>query len=409
MITHPLLAVGILLILGWAGGRAANALGLPRVTGYLIAGLLLGPSLLKVLPRRLIDKDLYVITEMALGVIAYSIGGSLVFERLKRLGGSIVWITLAQAVGAFVVTAVLLLPLIPLVTNLTGEEFNLWRTYLPLALVIGAISVATAPGAVLAIISEFKASGPFTTTLLGVIAIDDGLAILFFALAEAGARSLVHPQAPSWLQLLGDGLLEISLSLALGVAAGVLLEYLARFIRRREALLMVVIGVIFSVSGLAALYQLSPLLANMVVGCVIVNRVARRHDFFLVVEQIEEPLYGLFFALAGAHLDLSVLRSAGFLAVAILVFRILGKQTGVWAGAWMSRAPVVIRKYLGLGLFPQAGVSIGLVLIARDIFPTPLVASLLVNGIIGTVVINELIAPPLVKYALVRAGETRAA
>jgi Kef-type K+ transport system membrane component KefB len=406
MITHPLLAVGVLLILGWTGGRASNALGLPRVTGYLLAGLLLGPSIFNLFPRRLIDKDLYVITEMALGIIAYSIGGSLVYQRLQRLGRSIVWITFTQAVGAFVSSAVFLSLLIPVVTNLRGVEFNFWNTSLPLALIIGAISVATAPGAVLAIISEFKASGPFTTTLLGVIAIDDALAIMFFALAEAGARSLVHPLAPSWIQLLSDGFLEIVLSLALGLAAGFLLEYLARIIRRREALLMVILGGIFSVSGLATIGHLSPLLANMALGCVIVNRAARHHDFFLVVEQIEEPLYGLFFALAGAHLNLSVLKFAGVLAVAILVFRILGKQAGVWVGALMSQAPAVIRKYLGLGLFPQAGVSIGLVLMAGDIFPDPLVTSLLLNGVIGAVIINELIAPPLVKYALVTAGET---
>jgi Kef-type K+ transport system membrane component KefB len=150
------------------------------------------------------------------------------------------------------------------------------------------------------------------------------------------------------------------------------------------------------------------LLANMTVGCVIVNRAARHHDFFLVVEQVEEPLYGLFFALAGAHLDLSLLRSGGFLAVAILAFRILGKQAGVWVGARIARAPAVIRKYLGLGLFPQAGVSIGLVLAAREIFPSPAIASILVNGVIGAVVINELIAPPLVKFALFSAGEARA-
>jgi Kef-type K+ transport system membrane component KefB len=408
MITHPLLAVGILLILGWAGGRAANTLGLPRVTGYLVAGLLLGPAFLHVFPRRLIDKDLYVITEMALGIIAYSIGGSLVYNRLKRLGGSILWITWAQALGAFVVTAVLLLPLMPLLTNLTGAGFGFWSAYLPLALVIGAISVATGPGAILAIISEFKASGPFTTTLLGIIALGDGLAIMFFALAEAGARALVNPLMPSWLNLMGGALLEIGLSLALGTAAGLLLQFVSRFIRRREALLMVILGVIFMVSGVAALYELSPLLANMVVGFIIVNRERQHQNFFLVVEQIEEPLYGLFFSLAGAHLELSVLKSAGLLVVAILVFRILGKQAGVWAGAWISRAPVVIRQYLGLGLFPQAGVSIGLVLMAREIFPSPLLASILVNGVIGAVIINELIAPPLVKYALVKAGETRA-
>jgi Kef-type K+ transport system membrane component KefB len=267
--------------------------------------------------------------------------------------------------------------------------------------------VATAPGAALAIISELKASGPFTTTLLGVIAIDDGLAIMFFALAAASSHALLNPLTSAWLPLLGGAFLEIALSLALGLAAGWLLQLLSRFIRRREALLMVILGFLFTVCGIAALAKLSPLLANMVVGGFIVNREPRHHDFFLVVEQIEEPLYGLFFALAGAHLDFSVFASTGVLAVSILVFRIMGKQVGVWAGARISRAPAVIRTYLGLGLFPQAGVSIGLALIGREIFPSPLVAGILVNGIIGTVIINELVAPPLVKYALVKVGETR--
>jgi len=407
MITHPLLAVGILLILGWAGGRTANALGLPRVTGYLIAGLLLGPSLFHVLPHPLIEKKLSAITEMALSIIAYSIGGSLVYERLKRLGGNILWITGAQALGAFVVTTVLLLPLMPALTDVTGAESDFWRTYLPLALVIGAISVATAPGTVLAIISELKASGPFTTILLGVIAINDGLAIVFFALAEAGARALHNPLSPSWLSLLGGAGVEIFLSLALGLGAGLLLQLLARFIRRREAFLMVILGIIAGVSGLASQHQLSPLLANMVLGFFIVNRERGRHEFFSVVEQIEEPLYGLFFALAGAHLDIGNLKSAGLLAGAILLIRFLGKQIGAWAGARISQASAAVRKYLFLGLLPQAGVSIGLVLMAREIFPAPQVASILVNGVIGAVILSELIGPPLVKQALIKAGESR--
>ena len=406
MVTHPLLAVGLLLILGYWGGRAANALKLPRVSGYLVAGMLLSPSFSNILSRRLIDRDLYIITEMALGIIAYTIGGSLVFERLKRLGKSIVWITLSQAGGAFLLTAAFLIPAMPFLTGLRGSGYDLIGTYLPMALVIGAISIATAPGATLAIITELKASGPFTTTLLGVIALDDGLAIIFFALAGTAAHALINPGAVPWMTMVVGALGEIGFSLLLGILAGMVLKCMARLVRRREALLMVILGTLFSTSGAAALLGLSPLLANMVMGFIIVNLELRHHDFFLVVEEIEEPMYGLFFGLAGAHIDLGLLKSAGLLAIAIVVARVTGKLLGTWAGAKISQAPKNVRRYLGLALLPKAGVTIGLVLIAREIFPLPLVASILVNAVIGSVIINELIAPPLVKYALLKAGET---
>ncbi len=277
MVTHPLLAVGLLLILGYWGGRAANALKLPRVSGYLVAGMLLSPSFSNILSRRLIDRDLYIITEMALGIIAYTIGGSLVFERLKRLGKSIVWITLSQAGGAFLLTAAFLIPAMPFLTGLQGSGYDLIGTYLPMALVIGAISVATAPGATLAIITELKASGPFTTTLLGVVALDDGLAIIFFALAGIAAHALINPGAVPWMTMVVVALGEIGFSLLLGILAGMVLKCMARLVRRREALLMVILGTLFSTSGAAALLGLSPLLANMVMGFIIVNLELRHH------------------------------------------------------------------------------------------------------------------------------------
>jgi Kef-type K+ transport system membrane component KefB len=405
MVTHPLLAVGLLLISGYWGGRAANIVKLPRVSGYLVAGMLLSPSFSNVLSHDLIDKDLYVVTEIALGIIAYTIGGSLVLERIKHLGKSILWITLSQAWAAFLLTAVFLIPAIPLLTGLTGSEYNLVSTYLPLALVIGAISVATAPGAVLAIISELKAGGPFTSILLGIIALDDGLAIIFFAFAGAAAHALIHPGTVSWVEMVGEAVAEIGLSILLGILAGMVLKYMAPLVHRREALLMVILGMVFSTIGVASLFGLSPLLASMVVGFVIVNLERRHRDFFLVIEQIEEPLFGLFFGLAGAHIDLVVFKSAGLLAVAILVLRIIGKQVGTWAGAKFSHAPENVQKYLGMALFPQAGVTIGLVLLGREIFHVPVVANILVNAVIGSVIINELISPPLVKHALIKADE----
>jgi len=368
--------------------------------------VLLSPSISHIFTHQLVDQDLHVVTEMALGIIAYLIGGSLVLNRMKHLGRSILWITIAQALAAFLFTTLFLVYTLPFLTGLKGAEYDFLSFTLPLALVIGAISVATAPGAVLAIVSELKASGPFTSMLLGIIALDDGLALIFFALASAAAQALIHPGVVPLAEILGGALREIIFSILLGVAAGVLLKYTAHLVRRREALLMVILGIIFTTIGTASQFHLSPLLASMVLGFFIVNMEKRHRDFFLVVEQIEEPLFGLFFGLAGAHIDPGVFKSAGLLAVAILLIRMVGKQTGTWVGARFSGAPPEVRNYLGIALFPQAGVTVGLVLIAQHIFHLPVVANILVNAIIGSVIINELISPPLVKYALTKVHET---
>jgi Kef-type K+ transport system membrane component KefB len=409
MVSNPLLAVGLLLIFGYWGGRAANALQLPRVSGYLIAGVLLSPSLSHIFTRQLVDQDLNVVTEMALGIIAYLIGGSLILKRMKHLGRSILWITLSQALAAFLFTTIFLVYTIPLLTGLSGAKYDFMSTTLPLALVIGAIAVATAPGAILAIVSELKASGPFTSILLGIIALDDGLALIFFALASAAAQALIHPDAIPLTKILGTAMAEIAFSVLLGIVAGAVLKYTTHLVRRREALLMVILGIIFTTIGTASQLHLSPLLASMVLGFYIVNMEKRHRDFFLVVEQIEEPLFGLFFGLAGAHIDPGVFKSAGLLAVAILVIRMIGKHLGTWAGARFSGTPPEVRNYLGIALFPQAGITVGLVLIAQNIFHQPVVANILVNAVIGSVILNELISPPLVKYALTKVHETPAA
>jgi len=406
MITHPLLAVGLLLILGYLGGRAANALKLPRVSGYLVAGMLFSPSFFNILSSQLIDRDLYVITEMALSIIAYSIGGSLVLDRLKRVGKSVLWITLSQGGSVFVLTVAFLLPAMPFLTGFQGSEYSLLETYLPMALVIGALSIATASSPLLAIISELRARGPFTTTLLGVIAISYGLSIIFFALASAIASILIYPGAVFGIKMLGEAMGEIIFSLLLGIPAAMFLITIARAVRRREALLMVILGILFGTSGVASLLKLSPLLANMVVGFVIVNLERRHHDFFLVVEQIQEPMFGLFFGLAGAHIDLRILKAAGLLTVAILVIRMGGKQLGAWIGTRVSRTPSNVKKYMGLALFPKANLAMGLVLMGKEVFPSPIVSNFLVNVVVGAVIISQLIGLPLVKYALGKVGET---
>ncbi len=406
MINHPLLAVGLLLIGSFLGGRVANALKLPRVSGYLVAGMLMSPSFLNILPSSMTSHDLASLTEIALGIIAYSIGGSLVYKRLKQLGKSIAWITVTQATGAFLFTTLCLLFLWPVLTDFTISGVSSKSVTWAVAIVIGAISAATAPGAVLAIISEYRAKGPFTTTLLGVIALDDGLTIIFFAVASTIANILLNPGSVSFFKMAVTPFMEIGLSAFIGVLTGLGLKYGVRIARRSSSVLMLVLGAVCVASGTSIVLHASPLLTNMVMGFIVANWEPRHHQLFHVLEQIEEPIFGLFFSLAGAHFDITVIKQAGLLGLAILIIRVAGKQAGTWLGANLSNAAPAVKKYLGLGLFPQAGVTVGLVLIAEEFLPSG-VSDIVVNAVIGSVILNELIAPPLVTFAFRKAGEVK--
>jgi Kef-type K+ transport system membrane component KefB len=402
--SHPLLHVGLLLLCGYVGGKIANLMKAPRVSGYIVAGVLLSPSFVGVFHEELVKEDLVIITDMALGIIAFSIGGTLELTRLKRLGKQIFWITLIQAIAAFFLSTAVIVTFFPMIH---GSEFSFRGVYLPMAIVIGAISAATAPAATLAIIHEYKAKGLLTTVLLGVVTLDDGLTILFYAFAITIARSLITQDPISWQSMVIIPSLHIVTALALGGVIGLCLRKLIRFIPRKEAMLGVMVGCIFLTSGLALSLKSSPLLANMVLGVMVVNFVRHGEDLFGVVESIEESIFMMFFTLAGAHLDLSVIQTAGWLALLIAGGRFSGKLIGTWLGANISHAPRAVKKYLGFGLLPKAGVTVGLVLIAKDLFGASEMAEIMVSAVLGSVIINELLSPFLVRYALVKSGEAR--
>lgn len=401
---HPLLFMGILLLGGYAGGRAASALKLPRLSGYIVTGMLLSPSITGILSRELLDHGLGIITEIALGIIAFSIGGALDMEKVKKLGNQILVITISQAVGVFVLVTGSVLYIAPLLPGqIPGGKPSLFG----LAILLGAISAATAPAAVLGVIHEYRARGQVTTTLLGVVSLDDGVTLVLFSIAGGIAASLSGGDT-SWLQavLIEPGR-EIFLSLAIGGGVGLLLRFFIPEVRRKRSLLGISLGTIFIVSGLALSFHGSPLLACMMLGFVLANAMKHPSEWFESVERVEEPILALFFVIAGAHLDISALSAAGALAVVIIVARAAGKLGGGFAGAALASAPPETRKWLPIGLLPQAGVSIGLVLAGKEFMADPEVARIMVNAVLASVIVNELVSPALVKFALTKAGEIR--
>ena len=405
---HPLFHLGVLLLCGYAGGKVANYLRAPRVSGYIVTGMLLSPSILGVFNEQVVQEQLTLITDIALSIIAFSIGGTLALRKMRRLGRQILWITLIQALAAFALTTLVIGTIFPLLYGWSPRASDsLTGMFLPLALVIGAISAATAPAATLAIVHEYKARGPLTTILLGVVALDDGVTIFFYAFTISLAKAMITPGSLSWHSMVLSPVLHVLSAMVLGGGIGLCLRGLIRFVPRRTGMLVVAVGSVFLTAGLAIGLEASSLLANMMLGFIVVNFVRHSHDVFAVVENVEEPIFAMLFTLAGAHLDLTVIQTAGWLALLITLGRFAGKLAGSHLGARISHAPPEVRKYLGLGLLPTAGVTVGLVLLAKNVFGTFPFAEVMVSGVLGSVIINELLAPFLVRYGLVKAGEVR--
>ena len=395
-----ILAIGIIIVIGFLGGLATKRIKFPMITGYIIIGILLSPSLLNIISAATIE-NLDIMTNIALGIIAFLIGGSLHLESIRRLGRSITWITLFQSLGAWLVVTLLLAFISPFI--LTIPNATLSQTYFPIAFIIGAISCATAPAATMAVIHEYKASGPLTTTLLAVVALDDAIAVIAFAIAIGICQPLVVGAGGiSFYQMLGVPFLQIFESIAIGILFGFALIYIAKLVKTPDLLLVIVFGMIMLCDGTAELLGISAILANMVAGFIVMNK-ARRREMFLVVERIEEVIFVMLFVLAGLHFDWSVMKTAGILALLIVLSRYFGKYFGTRAGATISHASGEVKKYLGLALLPQAGVALGLMLLAKRAFPD--LGAIMLNAVLASVIINELITPPLTKLAIFKAGE----
>jgi len=396
------LAIGIIIVIGFLGGLAMERVKFPRITGYIIIGILLSPSLLNIISAATIE-NLDIMTNIALGIIAFLIGGSLHLEPLRKLGRSIAWITTLQSLGAWLIVTLVLVFLSPFI--LTIPNATLSQTYFPMAFIIGAISCATAPAAIMAIIHEYKAKGPLTTTLLAVVALDDAIAVIAFAIALGICQPLVSGAGGiSLYEMLGVPFLYVAESIAIGILFGFALIYIAKLAKTPGLLLVIVFGMIMLCDGVTELLGISAILANMVAGFIVMNK-ARKREIFLAVERIEDVIYAMFFVLAGLHFDLSVIKVAGILALLIVLSRFFGKYFGARAGATISHSPGEVKKYLGLALLPKAGVTVGLALLAKRAFPT--FGAIMMNAVLASVIINELIAPLLTKYAIFKAGEAQ--
>ncbi len=370
--------------------RVVKLIHLPNVTGYLIAGLLIGPYCFGLLQSDALQ-SLNIITVVALGFIAFSIGSEFKLSHIRQIGGKVIIITVCQALGAVV--------LVDGVLCACGFD-------VPMSLALGAIATATAPAATLMVVRQYRAKGELTSTLLPVVAMDDAIGLMVYSVSISIAQLMVSGEAFSVYGTLVKPLLEIVLSLALGGVLGLIVALSNRWFHSRANRVCICIAAVVLGVAAAKAYGLSDLLLCMSIGAVYVNL---RDDAVATLERADQwtpPLFMLFFVISGAQLDVTALPSVGVLGAIYIVVRSIGKYFGAYLGSSLVHASPNIRKYLGITLLPQAGVAIGMAQLVLT--QLPMYGTKIQAVVLCATLIYELVGPVLTKLALTKAGEIEA-
>lgn len=382
------LKLSIIILVGIMGGRVAKKLTLPSVSGYIIAGLILGPSFINLVSSQDLE-SLGFITDIALAAIAFSIGSEFLLSDMKKVGKRILILTTTEVIGAFVVVFIAM--------------FYIFNQSFEFSLVIASMSAATAPAGIVMVIRELKADGPLVKTILPVVALDDALGIMVFGVALSLAKMTSGLEEFTVFNIISAPLIEIFGSLLLGFLLGIGLTYLAKKAKGRDELLKISFAFILAGVGASNFFNLSPLLTSMMMGGTLVNLKHNSKRVFGTMNEFTPPINLLFFTLAGMSLDLRIFVSVSSLGIGYILARAIGKIIGAGIGAKALGESKNIQKYLGLSLLTQGGISIGLSSIVASELPQ--FSESIITVILFSVLIFEIVGPILAKIAITRAGE----
>ena len=430
---YTILCISVALIVGLISNRLIRLLHLPNVTGYLIVGILLGPYFFNLIFPSfggILTKDIVksfgIIVDIALGFIAFSIGGEFKISNIKKLGKRVITVTFLQAFGAMI--------LVDLGLSILCLCMGNFKENLALILTLGAVATATAPAATLMVIKQYKAKGPVTDTLLPVVALDDAIGLMLFSISFAIAQVFAKQYAGipgagiSVTSVLLMPLLEIGLSIGIGALIGAILTFGLKFFKSRANRLMCIIAAVFLSVAVCTLsselihVELSSLLTCMMVGAVFCNL---RKDAVAIIDNVDRwtpALFMLFFILSGAELDLGAFANVMILVICLVyvVCRSMGKYFGAFLGCKLEKMDKNVTKFLGFTLLPQAGVAIGMARSSSSIFSGLAATEGLAEAgvqylsnlgvtitavVLCATMIYELFGPVITKIALTKAGE----
>ena len=391
---NELSSLGLILLLALLAGHLVQFIRVPAVTGYILAGVALGPSVLGWVSADNLAA-LEVLSEVAIGLILVSVGSVFHYARFLRFGKRIFYLTMCESVAAA--------SLVGLGTFAGGHAWQI-------AGLLGAVAIATAPASTLMVIRESNSHGPLTDTLLGIIAVNNIFCLTAYSLVAAAIDLDASLGAPGLLlQTLYGSLYPLVWQLlgsaALGFLVGLMLAGWATKVADQGEMLILMAGSVLLCVGVARIMDLSSLVATLAVGGTMVNLSARSRRLFNALSHTDPPFYAIFFVIAGADLDVSLVAGMGVLGTFYVFARATGKFLGARLGArWLGMDPVV-QRLLGFGLMAQAGLAVGLTLTINRRFPD--YAVVINTVVLSSVVIYEMVGPISAKLAILRSGEAR--
>jgi Kef-type K+ transport system membrane component KefB len=400
---NTLLYLGITIAAGYVLGELVSRVGLPRVSGYIVAGLALNPKITGIVSMAFVDGTAPVIS-LALAILTFAVGGTLALAPLRELGKKIILLALGEAELAALLVVVGSLAIFPFLLRDFG---GFAEQLVPFALMLGALASPTDPSATLAVIHQYKARGIVSFSIMASAALDDALGILNFSVAMVVASILITHTSGGFGAIL-EPIVAIVGAIVLGIVSGAAFHWVPRWFRSQgDGLLLVVLFALLAICyGVATFFNLDQLLATMSMGIVVVNVGRDRTRVFHLLEEYIEPLvFVVFFTISGMMLDIQVLFHYFPIVLLFVVFRTVGKLGGAYVGALAGRSAASVRRYAGWGLIPQGGIVIGLALLFQQDPAFSTISSILLSVIIGSTVIHELIGPLAAKFAIVKSGE----
>ncbi|MGR3294223.1 MAG: cation:proton antiporter [Candidatus Scalindua sp.] len=387
---NTILCIGIILVVAIIAEKLVNYIKIPAITSYILLGILLGPYAFNITGEGLLASS-ELLSNIVLGFIAFHIGKNFSLESFKKIGKAVISISLFETAGAWIIVT-------------AGVYFIAHHPFHE-AMVFGSIAAATAPATTMMVIRQYKARGSFTEILLGIVAIDDAWGIIVFSLSISIAQIFQVGQFSELAMFLitMQAVGKIILSMILGSIIAILVSRISIYIKKSEHMLTFLLGAILINTGLALFFGFSPLLSNMFFGAVIVNIDKTAFRFFDSLSNIDWPLYVMFYVLAGANLEIGTLPALGLIGSVYIICRVIGKMGGAFVGGISVGAERNVTNYMGLALIPQAGVALGLAMMARTSLPH--IGATIFSTIIATTVIYEILGPVATRYALSKAGD----
>ncbi len=400
-----LLETGIVIVFGFLLGEAAARIKLPKISGYILAGILLNPQIVKIISEDYSASTTPLIN-ISLSFITFSIGGSLSLSNIRSSGRMILITTLSEAMFAYIFVCIL-----TFITVFYFMDFNSsWSVCLAISLMLASLAAPTDPSATLAVKNEYHARGKVSSTILGIAAFDDIMGIILYTLTLSFVRYFLGASNAGILHSFADLGKNIGGALIMGILFGLLFNYIMSVLKKESegALIVMIFGILLLCYGTASWFGFDELLSTMVLGVVVVNFNKQQKKIFTIIERYtDELIFVIFFTLSGLHLNLSAITGGAIIIAVFIIARALGKYTGTYMATSLLGADDKIRKYTAGGLFPQGGIVIGLALLLSKNPSVSEYASLIIGIVIGTSLIHELLGPVIAKATLKKVGEIK--